>query len=566
MTENRQYKCLLISDFTIDNLAAYLGGESSPPEIIPLISPFNQVIQVLLDNSLECWQKNPDLAVVWTQPKSVIPSFNRIMNYEHTAEERILQEVDEFSSLLLTIGKRLKYLFIPTWILPSYPRGTGLLDMKSGIGIGVTLARMNLRLADNMREASNIFLLNAQNWIIGAGKDAFSPKLWYMGKIAFGNIVFQRAAREIKAALRGITGKARKLIILDLDDTLWGGIVGDLGWEKIILGGHDPIGEAYLDFQRGLKALTNRGILLGIVSKNEETTAIEAINKRPEMFLTLDDFAGWKINWKDKARNIIDLVSELNLGLDSAVFIDDNPIERDRVKAALPEVLVPEWPKDPIFYKQILLGLRCFDAPSISREDSSRTKMYVSERKRQAMEINLGSMEKWLQSLEITVKIEKLSKGDLPRTAQLLNKTNQMNLSTRRMTEPELYTWAKKPGHELWTFRVSDKFGDSGLTGIISLKIENDRGKIVDFILSCRVMGRGVEETMLHTAITQTRTLGLNQVFAEFIPTDRNRPCLEFWKKSEFAKGKRDHVFSWNTRSPYTLPDWITLVDSEVSV
>jgi FkbH-like protein len=134
------------------------------------------------------------------------------------------------------------------------------------------------------------------------------------------------------------------------------------------------------------------------------------------------------------------------------------------------------------------------------------------------------------------------------------------------MTEPELYTWAKKPGHELWTFRVSDKFGDSGLTGIISLKIENDRGKIVDFILSCRVMGRGVEETMLHTAITQTRTLGLNQVFAEFIPTDRNRPCLEFWKKSEFAKGKRDHVFSWNTRSPYTLPDWITLVDSEVSV
>jgi len=557
MTGNRQYKCLLISDFTIDNLAAYLGVESSPPKIIPLIAPFNQVIQILIDYSLECWQENPDLAVIWTQPGAVIPSFKRIIRYESVSEEQILQEVDEFSSHLLTISNRLKYVFVPTWILPSYPRGTGLLDMKSGIGIGYALTRMNLRLADNLQEASNIYLLNTQNWITVAGENAFSPKLWYMGKIAFGNIVFKTAAEEIKAALRGITGKARKLIILDLDDTLWGGIVGDLGWEEIILGGHDPIGEAYVDFQRGLKALTNRGILLGIVSKNEETTAIEAINKHPEMFLTLNDFAGWKINWKDKAQNIIDLVSELNLGLNSAVFIDDNPIERSLVKTTLPEVLVPEWPKDPIFYKQTLLRLSCFDTPSISREDSSRTKMYVSERKRRAMEVNLGSMKEWLQSLEITVKIERLSKANLPRTAQLLNKTNQMNLSTRRMTEPELYTWAKKPGHELWTFRVSDKFGDSGLTGIISLKSENDRGKIVDFVLSCRVMGRGVEETMLHTAINRARTLSLNQIFAEFIPTDRNQPCLDFWKKSGFTSQKDGRIFSWNITAPYPLPDWI---------
>ena len=559
MTENREYKCLLISDFTIDNLAAYLSNTSSPPKITSLVAPFNQVIRVLLDNSLECWQQKPELAVVWTQPGSVIPSFNRIINFESISEEKILQEVDEFSAHLVTISNRLKYVFIPSWILPSYPRGTGILDLKSGIGIGDTLSRMNLRLADNLKKASNIYLLNSQNWMTVAGGDAFSPKLWYMGKIAFGNIVFQAAAEDIKAALRGIMGKARKLIILDLDDTLWGGIVGDLGWEKIILGGHDPIGEAYLDFQRGLKALTNRGVLLGIVSKNEETTAIEAINKHPEMFLTLDDFAGWKINWKDKAHIIIDLVSELNLGLDSAVFIDDNPIERDRVKATIPGVLVPEWPEDPIFYKHTLLRLSCFDAPSISREDSSRTKMYVSERKRRELEVNLGSMEEWLRSLKTTVKIEELSEGNLPRTAQLLNKTNQMNLSTRRMTELELYTWAKKPGHELWTFRVSDKFGDSGLTGIISLKSEDDRGKIVDFVLSCRVMGRGVEETMLHTAINRSRALGFKQISAEFIPTDRNRPCLKFWKKSGFTLQKDSRIFFYNTATPYHLPDWIKI-------
>ena len=204
--------------------------------------------------------------------------------------------------------------------------------------------QINLRLLESLAGAPAIHPLWAEKWIQLAGPTAFNHRLWYLGKIPFSNEVFKVAARDLKAALRGLNGQAKKVVILDLDDTLWGGIVGDAGWEGLILGGHDPAGEALVDFQRELKALTRRGILLAIVSKNEESIAMEAIAKHPEMVLKLSDFAGWRINWKDKAENIIDLMAELNLGLDSAVFIDDNPVESARVREALPKVCVPEWP------------------------------------------------------------------------------------------------------------------------------------------------------------------------------------------------------------------------------
>lgn len=558
MTEDRQYKLLLISDFTIDNLASWLSRGENQLRITPIIPPFNQVVQLLGDDPLRIWAQNPELALVWTQPENILPSFRGVLSYEPVAEENLFREIDEFSSRLLTISRRLKYLFIPTWTLPSYPRGTGLLDMKPGNGIGYTLARCNLRLTENLQTASNIYILNTANWLTSAGPGAFSPKLWYLGKIPFSSQVFKAAAADIRAALRGLTGEIRKLIITDLDDTLWGGIVGERGWEQLILGGHDPLGEAYLDFQRGLKSLTNRGIILGIVSKNEEAVALEAIQRHPEMCLKLEDFAGWKINWGDKAENIFNLVSELNLGLDATVFIDDNPVERDRVKDILPQVLVPDWPRDPLFFRKTLLELSCFDSPILSREDGNRTKMYISERKRREVEKAFNSPEEWLRSLNLTVQEEELKGDNLPRAAQLLNKTNQMNLSTRRMSAEELSAWAGEPNQVLWTFRVSDRFGDSGLTGIASLKYEGNRGKIIDFILSCRVLGRGVEETMLHTIVTQALEWGLKEVIAEFIPTKRNLPCLEFLKRSGF-KRKDEHRFTWNPRLPYPLPAWITL-------
>ena len=285
--DKQRYSGVLISDFNVANLAAYLRNDCEFPSVDVSVAPFGQPLQVLLQKDLECWQGNPDFALVWTQPEGVIESFKQLLSYKQPPLETILGEVDDFSALLLDTLDRVKLLFVTAWALPPCYRGFGMLDLRSGMGAANTLMHINLRLAQNLEKAPNVCLLNSQRWLSVAGKHAFNPKLWYMAKIPFGNEVFTEAVNDLKCALSGLNGMAKKLIVLDLDDTLWGGIVGDVGWENLRLGGHDFLGEAYLDFQRELKALTHRGILLGIVSKNEEAIALEAITKHPK----------WSFGW-----------------------------------------------------------------------------------------------------------------------------------------------------------------------------------------------------------------------------------------------------------------------------
>jgi len=554
---DRQKKsCILISSFNVSNLAGYLSNDEDFPFIDASVAPFGQVFQVLMQKEMP----RHDIAVVWTHPEGIIKSFCDCMNFEKTDVDAIFKEVDVFASLLLGIRDKANVLFVPSWVVPSNYRGLGLLDMKADVGIANILMQMNIRLAENLKSAHNVYILDTQKWLCNAGKNAFNPKLWYMSKTILGNEVFKHATRELKSALNAMMGRSRKLIVLDLDDTLWGGIVGDLGWQNIKLGGHDPVGEAHVDFQKTLKALTYRGILLGIVSKNEESVALEAIHNHPEMVLRMNDFAGYRINWEDKAKNIVDLASHLNLGLQSVIFVDDNPVERARVREAVPEVFVPEWPEDKMLYKSALLNLNCFDTPAISSEDKNRTKMYLSEQKRIDAKSEISSLDDWLKTLEMKINVKKLNDSDLQRTVQLLNKTNQMNLTTRRMTESELLEWINHKDRQVWILRVSDKFGDSGLTGIISFEVFNGKGQIVDFVLSCRVMGRKVEETMLGIAIQHAQSLHLEEVFAKYIPTDKNKPCLDFWKKSGFECNERENVFYWKLSNSYPLPSSVDVI------
>ncbi len=558
--DKQPYTCVLVSDFNLQNFAGYVANDPEFPGIKPITAPFGQPVATLLNRDLPCWQNTPDAAVVWTRPQSVVSAFKALLKYEQVPLQKVLQQVDEYCALLVNMSARVKYVLVPFWVLPSYRSVFGVLDMQTEIGLTNTIMRMNLRLAENLEKASNIYVLNTHHWIVQAGVQAFSPKLWYLGKIPFGNEVFKAAVRDIKAALRGMLGYARKLIIVDLDDTLWGGIVGDAGWENLVLGGHHHIGEAYADFQHALKSMQNRGILLAIVSKNEEQVALEAIRKHPEMVLKLEDFAGWRINWQDKVQNIIDLMTELNLGPQSAVFIDDNPVERARVKESLPEVLVPDWPEDPLFYPATLLSLRCFEMPSLSREDLARTTMYFSENKRRELKKTVSSLEEWLTRLAIRVQVEELHPANLPRATQLLNKTNQMNLTTRRMSEAELMAWAEQEHHRLWTLRVSDKFGDAGLTGIVSLEIQDRSAQIVDFILSCRVLGRKIEETMFATAIHHAQALGIENVYARYIATSKNKPCLDFFKSLAPRFQQQGDCFVRDGKQPFPVPEHIELV------
>ena len=562
MTNSNALSTLIVSDFNSENLAGYLNSDIESPNIDATVAPFGQVIQTLTDFSLPCWHEPPKLVMVWTRPQSVLGSFKAILEHSRVPIDTCLGEVDTYCNLLTSVAERVMAVFVPSWVVSAHNRGLGMIDLKSEYGVTNQLMRANLRLIDNLKCAANIYVLNAQRWMELAGaRNAYNPKLWYMGKIGFGNQVIEETVKDIKSALRGIAGQARRLVVLDLDDTLWGGTVGDVGWESLVLGGHDSIGESFADFQTSLKALKNRGVLLSIVSKNEENIAVEAISRHPEMVLRLDDFAGWRINWDDKARNIRDLVSELNLGLESVAFIDDSPTERSRVREALPEVLVPEWPEDKLLYKKALLDLSCFDTPMITKEDLERTKFYSSERERVVIRDEVQSFDEWVRSLHTKVIVEPLNESNLPRAAQLLNKTNQMNLSTRRMTERELHAWAQHEYHHVWTFRVVDKFGDAGLTGIVSIEINESLGTIVDFVLSCRVMGRRIEETMLIFVARATLQLGVKTLNAKYIPTSKNKVCLALWREhSDFDVDAKGESFKRILEEPGPVPDGIELV------
>jgi FkbH-like protein len=550
-------RCLLVSDFTVAGLAALLEDDETPPAVAAGVAPAGPVARTLLDLAAE--NQRFDALVVWTRPEAVVPAFGDVLAFRPVAPDKLMGQVDEFAGVVKEAARHVGCVLIPSWVVSPAHRGLGLLDLRPGQGVADALRRMNLRLCDALADAPSVFVLDASRWLAAAGPSAVNPRLWFMGKVPFAAPVFAEAARDVKAALAALRGQARRLVVLDLDGTLWGGTVGESGWPGLRLGGHDPLGEAFVAFQSALQALTRRGVLLAIASKNDEAVALEAIDRHPEMRLRRDDFAGWRIGWGDKAEAVAALAEELRLGLSSVVFVDDSPLERGRVRETLPEVLVPEWPAVPLLYTDALRGLRCFDVPALTAEDADRARMYAEERQRRE-ERGAGEMdlESWLATLGVEVESEELGERNLPRSVQLLNKTNQFNLATRRLSAEELVAWARE-GNRVWAFRVRDRFGDSGLSGLASLALQGSRAVIVDFLLSCRVMGRRVEESMLWWLVRCARSAGAREVAATYRPTTRNRPCLEFWQRSGFAREGGD-CFTWDPRAEYPMPGTVRFV------
>lgn len=548
-----------ISDFNPENLNALMTNAEGEPGVSMIGAPFGQVHQLLIDADADCWREGADFAIVWTRPQAVLPSFGDALGFEEIDRETLLDEVDAFATLLEGAAQRTPTVLVPSWTLLPGERTRGVFGLADPRGSRRLLLEAQRRLARRLDDLPGVVLLDAEPWIARAGAAAFHPKLWYMAKVPFGSGVFKHAVADLRLALQAVAGLARKLIVVDLDDTLWGGIVGEVGWEQLALGGHDPVGEAHVDFQRSLKALQRQGVVLAIVSKNEESVALGAIDDHPEMVLRRDDFAGWRINWRDKAANVAELVAELNLGLQSAVFIDDNPVERARVRDALPEVLVPEWPEDPLHYVEALDALRCFAPPSLTDEDLRRAAMYRSERQRGEARAAVGSLDDWLQTLETRIRVALLSAADLPRAAQLFNKTNQMNLATRRMPEAELAGWAEGEDRRLWTFTVDDRFGSQGLTGVLGVEANGERLKVTDFLLSCRVMGRRVEDVMLAVAARHARERGLAGGDAVYAPTAKNAPCLAWFKASPLRFEEATSSFHWEADDAIDFPPHIEL-------
>jgi FkbH-like protein len=494
----------------------------------------------------------------------VTPTFTKVVNFETWSLDELQSDVDAFAAEVRRLANRVKWVFVPTWVVPEFSEHRPSIEMNSRVGASAALMRMNMRLAEILAATSNVVLFNTERWIRHGGPRAFNEKLWFLSKTPFSRTVFEEAARDMAATLHGIRGSRKKVLVIDLDNTLWGGVLGDVGWQSITLGGHEPIGEAYVEFQRQLLRLAREGIVLAIVSKNEEAVAMEAIDRHPEMVLRSSDFGGWRINWSDKAQNILDVISELNLGLDAAVFIDDSPHERSRIREALPDVLVPEWPTDPMDYVRALRSLRCFESPAFSSEDRGRTAMYVADRERKKLQLEFGSMEKWLEMLDLEMQAETLTASNLERTAQLLNKTNQMNLTTRRMSVQELAAWAAHENHQMWTFRVKDRIGDYGLCGIASLVVSGSHAELADFVLSCRAMGRGVEDAIVSIVAAGARRAGAETLSASYLATGKNAPCIRWIQQHSWFRPSTgsENSFELAVGTDLPLPEHIRVTVS----
>ena len=547
---------VLFSDFTIDPLVSHLEEESNYTYECS-IAPIKQLFQVVLNANDSIWTKKNDVAVVWTKLEAQSSNFlNLLMSNQHNIVE-LKNDVKQYANIIQKLSEKVNIVIHPIWTLPSYYRGNGSIDLNSNSGIAYTLMQMNLYLIDCLSHNKNIFFVNSQRWY-AVLSEADDDRLWYTGKIPYSYNFFKMAANEIEAVINAVYGKAKKLIVLDLDNTLWGGIIGDDGLEGIQLGGIDPIGEAFVDFQKSLLALKNRGILLAIVSKNEEINALEVFEKHPEMVLKKSDFVGWRINWQDKAANILELISELNIGLDSVVFIDDNPHERDRVKQAIPQLTVPDWPADPFLYKSYLNKLNLFDRTNYSLEDSTRTELYQNEQLRKKELVNAISLENWLESLDIELTYQECNQNNLNRSVQLLNKTNQFNLCTRRLTENEFSEFLDEDGTRAFLFNCQDRIGSYGSIGLVTFRHQDQELHIKDFILSCRSMGKNVEYAMINVIHDFAMLNKIPRIKASYIPTAKNKPCEVFLQSCNY-QALNDTECIYDFSIPMESPKYIKM-------
>ena len=546
-------RVLLAGDTTLDPLGRLLERGQEAPLLQTSAAPYGQVYQIILDASHPAWAFQPDVLVVWTAPQLTLPSVGKLLRFESEAPtiayEAALGEAEQFAAAVVRAASRASQVLVPTWVLPSYERWIQTLTWRQGIGPANLLAKANLILAEKFATRQNIVLLDAGYWQASLGRPAHDPRMYAVAKILYSQNLFEKAAAEIKTILRGSLGQGKKVIVCDLDNTLWGGVAGDDGPNNIKLGAPDPVGECFHAFQKTLKGLRSRGVLLTICSKNDEEFALSVIEKHPAMALRKSDFVAWRINWRDKAENLLALAQELNLGLDSFVFLDDSPQERDQVRQILPQVYTPDLPVSPSELAPFLSSLSCFETPNLGTEDFGRTEMYQAERgRKQAVEAS-GDVEKWLDSLEIEVRVAPLRRENLARAAQLLNKTNQFNLSLRRLDEKTFWEWTEEPSNATYTFHVADRFGDFGLTGLASLSVVGTEATIVDFVMSCRVMGKKVEEALLGYAVAQAQAAGADRIMAPIADGPRNGPARTFFS-AKFSSGNSTVIDPVRVRIP----------------
>jgi FkbH-like protein len=484
-------------------------------------SGYNRYSEDVLFENPNLWNFKPDIGFIHTSWRNV-SEFPELMESEEAVQARLQHELGRFESIWNKIEKDLGALIIQNnFDLPGL-RPLGNLEASESFGRVNFLLRLNAEFAGYARKNPR-FLINDVHYLsaqVGLA-EWFNHTYWYNFHMALSPIGTVALALNLAGIIKSVYGKSKKCLVLDLDNTLWGGIVGDDGVQNLVLGKDHPVGEAYLDFQRYVKDLQRRGVILAVCSKNDPEIAKDGFS-HPDSLLKVEDFSAFKANWNPKPDNIREIAADLNIGLDSLVFVDDNPAERALVADQLPEVAVPEVGADVSGFSAVLEQQRYFEIHKVVQDDLNRTAYYSSNAQRDALQARYQDYGEFLASLEMTAEIEAFSPVYLERITQLINKTNQFNLTTRRYTIAEVEAVAQDPEFVTLYGRLADKFGDNGLVSVLIGHVVSDTVELDLWLMSCRVLKREMELAMFDALVEQCQAREIRKIVGVYVPSKKN--------------------------------------------
>ena len=498
-------------------------------------SGYNRYCEDVFLENPDLWNFKPDVIFIHTTWHNV-SQFPELLEGEAQVEDRIGREMERFESLWGKIHAGLGAVIIQNnFDLPRL-RPLGNLEAFESFGRVNFLQRLNAKFAGYARNHSR-FLINDILYLSAqVGLAAwFDPAYWYSFHMALSPTATVALAHNVAAIVKSVYGKSKKCLILDLDNTLWGGVIGDDGVQNLILGRDNPVGEAFVNFQQYVKDLQRRGVILAVCSKNDLENAREGFS-HPDSVLKLEDFSAFKANWNPKPANIREIAAELNIALDSMVFVDDNPAERALVAEQLPDVAVPDVGSEVSCFAELLEQERYFEVDKVVQDDLSRSAYYSSNAQRNACLANLGNYEGFLASLEMTAEIGAFCPVYLERITQLINKTNQFNLTTKRYTTAEVDSVTCDPAFVTLYGRLADKFGDNGLVTALIGRVSDDKVELDVWVMSCRVLKREMEFAMFDALVEECQARSIRKIVGIYIPSKKNRMVAGLYASLGFSR------------------------------
>ncbi len=561
---DRILKIALLSSFTTNGFKETLYVKCCELGIAPDIytSNYNQYYQEIIEPDSPLYNFNPDLVFLFIDIRALLGD-NYLLPYQLNDTERqewVQDNLQDYYTLVDTLkGNTNAKIVVHNLEVPLFSP-LGILEQKQEYGFIESIESFNKELREDFKKDSRVFVFDYDAFCSKIGKqNILDYKMYYLGDIKVNMQYIPQLCDEYIAYIKPVMSMNKKCIVLDLDNTLWGGIIGEDKIEGIRLG-PTPEGRPFLEFQRYLLSLFNRGIILAINSNNNYDDAMEVLRKHPHMVLKEDHFAAIQINWENKISKMQAIAEELNIGLDSLVFLDDDKSNREMVKDALPDVKVVNIPEDPSLYLQTLIELNDFNSFYLTEEDKVKGKMYAEQRKRNEFKKTATDITEHLKGLGMEVTFEPVSKFNCPRIAQLTQRTNQFNMTTKRYMEEDIERFNRDENFLISAINVKDKFGDNGLVGAAIVCKKRDSWAIDTFLLSCRVIGRRVEETLLAYIIKMARQEGANKLIGYFSPTKKNKPASEFYKNCGFELESKDEareLWTYDLNNNFEYPDFI---------